>query len=175
MPNEKHRLFVALWPDDAIRQQIKSSALNLFLPCDGRVIPRQNWHITLAYFGMANESTQVCISKQLANVQSQSFNVHLNKTGYWPKPAVAWLGPDSVTGELQQLFDKVQHALQPCGYTPDTRPYQPHVTLVRKAKHLPKDSAFAAIEWQVNHFCLVESRTGQDGAEYHVIKSWPLS
>lgn len=166
------RLFLALWPDDEVVRKIHQHAVKHFSACKGRILDKKNWHITLAYFGAANIETQQCIETQAALIKAQPFDLSLSKSGYWKKPAVAWLAPTSIPEELKQLALDVQQNLVHCGYQPDAREYQPHVTLVRKAKQFPSVKEVQPINWSVRKFCLVESKTHPAGAEYTVIKEY---
>ncbi|MDH5601389.1 MAG: RNA 2',3'-cyclic phosphodiesterase, partial [Gammaproteobacteria bacterium] len=107
-----------------------------------------------------------------AMIKAQAFDLNLSKCGFWKKPAVAWLAPATIPGELKHLAAQVQQSLIPCGFQPDSRDYQPHVTLVRKAKQVPALDEIQPIPWQVDKFCLVESVTSKEGANYQVLKSW---
>lgn len=166
------RLFFALWPDEDVVQKIKQHALKQFLDCQGKILHKHNWHITLAYFGASDAITQSCLEEQAKIIKSQPFELKLSKCGFWSRPKVAWLAPDEVPEVLKQLTHDLQHAIIPCGFKPETRDYQPHITLVRKAKCNPAISEIRPIHMKVSKFCLVESKTYPEGAEYKVLKSW---
>ena len=166
------RLFLALWPDEQVVRKIKQHAIKHFLTCQGHILEKNNWHITLAYFGTSNADTQICLEQQAENIKAQPFDLNLSICGFWKKPAVAWLAPSSTPDELKQLAYDVQQNIIPCGYTPEVRDYRPHVTLVRKAKHVPSVNEIQPIPWSVDKFCLVESVTSENGANYQVLKSW---
>ena len=166
------RLFLALWPGEEVVRKIHQHAIKHFAACKGRILDKNNWHITLAYFGAANVDQQRCIETQAEKITSQHFDLDLTSCGYWKKPAVAWLAPVMLPNELKQLASQVQNNLVPCGFEPEKRDYKPHVTLVRKAKNFPDVKEIRAIEWHVDKFCLVESVTAEEGAIYTVLKSW---
>lgn len=166
------RLFFALWPDDDVVQKIKQHALKQFLDCQGKILKQSNWHITLAYFGASDAATQACLEEQVKTITSQAFELSLSKCGYWPRPQVAWLAPDKIPDELKQLTYDLQHAIIPCGFKAETREYLPHITLVRKAKYNPAALEIRPITMKVSRFCLVESKTYAEGAQYKVLKSW---
>ena len=174
MTTNSKRLFFALWPDDEVVRKIHQHAIRHFEVCDGRILDKQNWHITLAYFGAANADQQRCIQTQAEKISSPCFDIDLTTCGYWKKPAVAWLAPEDIPGTFSQLASKVQHNLIPCGFEPEQRAFQPHITLVRKAKQSPAVKEIQGIPWHVDSFCLVESVTGQKGATYTVLKRWDL-
>lgn len=168
------RLFFALWPDDDVVQKIKQHALKQFLDCQGKILEKNNWHFTLAYFGVSDAATQACLEEQVKTITSQPFELSLSKCGYWPRPKVAWLAPAEIPDELKQLTYNLQHAIIPCGFKPETREYLPHITLVRKAKNNPAALDISPIIMKVSKFCLVESKTYPEGAQYKVLKSWDL-
>lgn len=170
--NQTKRLFLALWPDEQVVRKIHQHAIKHFSACQGRILEKTNWHITLAYFGASDADTQRCIEEQAEKINAKPFDLNLSKCGFWKKPAVAWLAPSSVPDALKQLALDVQQNIISCGYKAEERDYQPHVTLVRKAKQLPSVNEIQPIPWQVDKFCLVESVTSAKGANYNVLKSW---
>ena len=171
---QTRRLFLALWPTPEVVDQIWQYVLPHFKVCHGRFLKPRNWHITLAYFGASDAATRQCLERQVQTIQARPFELQLSQCGYWKKPAVAWLAPENVPPALAQLAGDVQLAIQPCGYRPEDRPYRPHITLVRKAKHFPDTENIAPIHWVVERFCLVESKTLPDGAEYIVLEEYPF-
>lgn len=168
------RLFFALWLDESAIQNIQQSAIQNFLNCQGRILDKKNWHITLAYFGASDAKTQACLEEQAEKIISQPFELIFSKCGFWPRPKVAWLAPKEIPDTLKQLTDDLQQIIIPCGFKPEQREFQPHITLVRKAKYEPSLSEITAINMNVSKFCLVESKTQPEGAKYSILKSWDL-
>jgi len=171
---DKKRLFFALWLDDKTVQHIQLNILKYFLPCQGRIVPENNWHITLAYFGASDMNTQVCLEDKAEKVISQPFELNLSKCGFWPRPRVAWLGVKETPAVLTNLMHDLQQNIQPCGFNVETRAYQPHVTLVRKAKYQTAVSEVDPITCKMTQFCLAESKTCPEGAQYTVLQRWDL-
>jgi len=172
--SSKKRLFFALWLDDDVVNKIQKHVVKHFLNCQGRFIENNNWHITLAYFGAADETTQACLEEQAKKIKSQPFTLNLSMCGFWPKPKAAWLAPDKIPEALKELTHDLQHAIEPCGFKAETIDFQPHITLVRKAKQQPTVSEVEPISLQVTRFFLAESKTYPQGAQYTVLKSWDL-
>ena len=166
------RIFLALWPDEDVVRKIKQHAIKYFSGCQGRVLQKSNWHITLTYFGSSDAQSQLCIEKQADNIKSKPFELSLSKCGFWKKPAVAWLAPSVIPDELRCLAFDIQQNIIPCGYKPEDRDYNPHITLVRKAKQFPSTNEIQPIPWLVNKFCLVESKTEEEGVRYSILKTW---
>lgn len=173
-PSPQKRLFFALWLDERAVNKIQQHVTKYFVNCQGRFVESNNWHITLAYFGAADINTQRCIEEHAAKITSQPFTLNLSKCGWWPKPKAAWLAPDEIPNVLKELMHDLQHTIEPCGFKVETRDFQPHITLVRKAKQLPSVSEVKAISLPVTRFFLAESKTYSQGAQYTVLKSWGL-
>ena len=147
------RLFLALWPDEDVVRKISQHAIKSFSDCQGRILEKNNWHITLAYFGASDANTQLCLEQQAEKIKAEPFELSLSLCGFWKKPAVAWLAPAIIPKELLHLALDVQQTLIPCGYEPEMHDYKPHVTLVRKAKQPPSVNAIQPITWWMVLLC----------------------
>jgi len=169
------RLFFALWPDDNVRQAIHEQTQPVLSGLDGRIVAADNWHITLAFVGEIDGPTKQCMQQAAATVQGHRFSLSLDKLGYWPKPRILWLGAKETPKALQELVAKLSTGLLECGYRPDTRPYQVHLTLVRKADRLVTLPSMTPVAWDVKDFCLVRSILNFKGACYEVIGRWALN
>lgn len=168
------RLFFALWPGHRTRDAIYKVARALKKQTAGQLVSFENLHLTLAFVGSVTEQQQQCMEQVASQVQIPRFSVELSELGYWPRPKVAWLAPSTMPAGLLQLANTLNKNLEACGYTPDERAFQAHITLLRKAKRYPQDTETREIHWPVDRFALVESITHQEGVEYQVIAEWPL-
>lgn len=168
------RLFFALWPGHRTRDAIYKVALALKKQTAGKLVSFENLHLTLAFVGSVTEQQQQCMEKVASKIQIPRFTIELSELGFWPKPKVAWIGAKSMPEGLLKLADSLNANLETCGYEPDKRPFHAHITLLRKAKHHPKDNEAREIQWSVDRFALVESITHPDGVEYQVIAEWQL-
>lgn len=168
------RLFFALWPDEDVIKNIKQHALKHFFECQGKIVKQHNWHITLAYFGASDSTTQRCLEEQAEKISGQPFELELSTCGYWKRPKVAWLAPTKTPDALKQLTHELQAIIEPCGYKVESREFLPHITLVRKAKSQPVVSEINPINMKISKFCLVESNSSPNGVEYKILKSWDL-
>lgn len=178
MPNksERSRLFFALWPDADLAGQIHKAISKPLAHCDGKRVPLNNYHITLVFYGSADAEQRACLEQAADKLAGQSFQIELSQLGYWPKPRVIWLAPTELPGALHQLqSDLSQVLVDNCGYQAETRHYHPHLTLTRKSRQGPETRQIEAIEWPVKQFALVQSITRPEGAEYKVLKQWPLN
>ncbi len=168
------RMFFALWPDEEVR-----AAIALFasaLPLRGaRPIRREDLHATLVFLGSITRETRHALECAVDGLGRRPFALVLDAHGWWGRPQVLWVGASTVPPELAQLVAGLNSAAAELGLKTDPRPYQPHVTIARKASQTAEMSAFQPIAWKVADFCLVESITGSGGAAYCVRRSWSLT
>ena len=73
----------------------------------------------------------------------------------------------------------MKRELVAAGFTPDLKPFRPHVTLARKVRvaggrERIRDEGLELrpIRWTFSSFALVDSRTEEDGAIYTVLDSF---
>lgn len=171
---DTQRLFFALWPDEGVRAAAER-ALEAEPPERGRRVPRENWHITVAFLGDCSAEQRACYEAAASAVDAPAFELSLDRMGYFPRPQVLWCGASEVPDALARLVEGLNAGLAECGYQPDRRPFRPHMTLVRKARGArPRDLA-EPIAWSVNELTLVASELRRDGAHYTVVGRWPLA
>lgn len=171
---EVRRLFLALWPNAAVRRALVD-VQGRFPSGIGRAVDAGNLHITLVYLGSTPAERQACIEEALAGLAVADFTLQLDQLGYWRKPQVLWAGSDGAPATLMTLVDGMSKAAAECGCQLDARPFRPHLTLFRKVGKSPRDlPVMAPILWQADDFALVESITAAGGVCYKVLKSWAL-
>lgn len=167
------RLFFALWPAGAQREQLLRY-FPLLRGCGGRRVRTENLHITLAFLGSVDNSTKSCLIQAADNIVVPAFTLSMAQLGFWRRPRVVWLGAKETPPEVMTLVGELKKAMLRCGLEPDTRPFQTHLTLLRKAHRTPHVQQTPVLEWSVNRFALVASETRPEGARYEILKSWEL-
>jgi 2'-5' RNA ligase len=167
------RLFFALWPAGAQREQLLRY-FPLLRGCGGRRVRPENLHITLAFLGSVDAATRTCLEQAANNIDIQPFTLYLQQLGFWRRPRVVWLGANEEPPELLTLVGELKKAMLKCGLEPDTRPFRAHLTLLRKAYRTPRVEQIPLLEWPVSHFVLVASQTRPEGAVYEIVRSWEL-
>lgn len=170
--NTHQRLFFALWPSGELRDSL-TPLLKFDKECGGRPHPPSNMHITLNFLGMVDADTRDCLEQAAHEIVIPSFDLTLDRFGYWPRPKVMWLGCSDTPETMRALVGALNGAMEQCGLEPEKRPYQPHLTLLRKAKRVPQGEA-PVLHWQAKEFVLAESVSTPGGVEYRVLRRWPL-
>lgn len=143
-------------------------------PVTGRLILPENLHITLHFIGSVTEEVKTCLHQAALSVVAEPFDIRLERFGYFDKAKIFWMAPKTIPPALSSLHERLGSAFASCGYKSDSRPYSPHVSLLRKAKSTPLQYPEFTIDWQVDDFVLVESVSTADGVEYNVIERYPL-
>ncbi len=166
------RLFFALWPPPAVREQI--AAFQRQLPrAHGRSVPIANLHITLAFIGAVASPCIPCLHRQARQVSAAPFTLWLDRLGHFRKARVLWLGA-ATPPSANALVSELNRQLVACDYRPETRPFVPHVTLMRKSRSTPAVLEPAPIRWPIEAFYLVESVSTTQGVRYDLLERFPL-
>ena len=168
------RLFFALWPDAAVRDQLYRAARTVHRSTGGRLMRRANLHQTLVFIGTVSDEQVAYVEAAGAGIHVSPFKLEFGTTGYWRHNRIVWAAPATTPQPLTALVGALEAGLTGAGIEFDRRPYSPHVTLVREARvsaPLPE----LAFDWHVHDFALVQSGRDAGGVVYQVIARWPLA
>lgn len=168
------RLFFALCPDAALRLALKRLLRKALPRGAGRAVPVDNLHVTLVFLGQVDEEAAACAVRAGDEVRCPPFRLVLDHLHHWPRPRILWLGPRYTPPQLFTLVGDLRQRLQPCGLSLDARPYQAHMTVMRKVGRAPAPCEVPPLAWDVTRFSLMESVSGEGGVRYHERHSWPL-
>ena len=175
MNDSAYRLFFALWPPASVRDRLAHLSRSLPLG-KAKPVPAENLHITLAFLGSADEGQRACLESLAEGIQVPPFCLALDQLGHFPRPQVLWVGCSQEPEPVFELVGELKRRLPECGFEPETRPYRTHLTLARKVRRPRLEEKHVdPIVWPVEDFCLVASETLPQGAQYAVLRRWPLS
>ncbi|WP_166258515.1 RNA 2',3'-cyclic phosphodiesterase [Marinobacter salicampi] len=180
------RLFIGLELPRIILQQLL--ALREEIP-GARWQSAQQLHLTLCFIGNADAELTEQINSYMNALETAAFSLSLQGLGYFGpvhKPRALWLGAKPAAS-LIGLQKEVEHRLSALGLAPDTRPYQPHVTLARFSRNSPELSPGTVKSFLARHedyrspvfevacASLFRSNPGPAGSLYEVIERFDLS
>jgi len=168
------RLFFALWPDTTVRSGLAGLAGSI-QGHGGRSTHPEDIHLTLVFLGDVREDRFDCVTEAADGVAAPAFDLSLGRVGYWPRPRVLWCGCDPAPEPLLALVDGLQQPLRACGFRPERRAFQAHLTLVRKAHKLAGFALEQPIAWPVSEFVLAGSEPGGPPPRYRILRRWPLA
>lgn len=153
--------------DELVTLQQTFVLLDLF---SGRLIPRENLHITVLFLGTVEPEKLDQLSYQLANLTFDSFTLTLGavEIPHWSHPHVMWVRTHS------EAFVTLANVLQETlGITQDRAPFG-HCTIARIStiynkialKEALQQIVMEPLSWQVSHFVLYQSHTLEQGAKH---------
>jgi RNA 2',3'-cyclic 3'-phosphodiesterase len=168
------RLFFALWPDAQVRDEL-ASRMKKLQPREGHSHHPDDLHMTLVFLGPVADESRDSIERAADNVVAHSFELQIDRCGFWAKPRILWTAPENKPMPLIQLVKDLNVELMHYGYKPETRAYKPHVTLYRKAQGAELNQLLPAIRWVVSEFVLASSTVpGASTTRYQILKRWTL-
>lgn len=155
-----------------------------------RWVPANNIHLTLKFLGDVSVANLELLTNllQAEVVSHRSFEISVGGAGAFPtvhRPRVLWVGVEAPP-ELTAIQAGVEGAMARLGYSPEERPFSPHLTLGRVGRNInPQEyrNISTAIEsvkvgflgaMRVNAINLYKSDLQPSGAVYTRIFAAPL-
>jgi 2'-5' RNA ligase len=163
------RLFLALWPDEAVRARIADHAAAWSLPPGCLRYQPWDWHVTLHYIGPLAIGRAAALADAV-DLPIEPFELQLDKPRLWPR-GLAILESSQVPAALQDLHRRLAAALSRSDVPLEQRPYRPHVTLARGADGALVPPGRAPVRWPARSFALVVS-TGSSDQRYEVLREY---
>jgi RNA 2',3'-cyclic 3'-phosphodiesterase len=172
--DERIRLFCALQlPDETIDELTAWQARNLRV---GRIVVRENLHVTLAFLGSRPAGEVPAIVDELRAVSAGAGPIELRPLRYRESRSVGMIVLEDVGGAATTLADALGERLERIGaYRRERRPWLPHVTVLRfkERKGLaPEATNIRSIH--VVRSGLYRSSLAPDGARYDALETAAL-
>jgi 2'-5' RNA ligase len=168
---DRHRVFFALWPDDAARAAISRATRAAVSLSGGRPIAKERLHMTVAFLGELT-AAGLDVARAVPPIAVGAFDLRLDAVGVWPESKALWLAPTAPPAALMELEARLSAALVERGFRAEDRVYRPHVTLARRAR--PVMAAVEPVVFRVAELALVESFPEGRNVHYEVLERWPL-
>ena len=135
---------------------------------------RESWHITLQFLGSTRPEQYDCIITRLRELRCPPVRIDLGSLGTFDRAGVLFVEV-RVTPELAGLQQAVTASTSQCGFTPEDRPYHPHITLARRKgkggrdlrninTQIKRQSTLAG--FTADSFILYESTPTPEGSRY---------
>lgn len=161
MPNTV-RTFIAVELSDELRRRAADLIEKLqAAQADVKWVAVHNLHITLNFLGDVPESEIVPICQAVAAVSAETapFELEVVGAGAFPnlhRPRTIWLGAGAGQESLCRLQERIEKALRPLGFKPESRSFSPHLTVGRVRAPSP---ALARLTDLLNQYA--DRRVGQ--------------
>lgn len=172
------RLFVALAPPENQRREIALCVEQNDGGAQGRVMPPQNLHLTLAFLGEVGAERRGELERAIETLSTHAaFEAEWGGMQAFPDPGrarVAVLGTKSGARELAALAADLLSALPEDLRPRESRRFRPHLTVVRYRQPPPRKAVeelgrrLAPFSWRcrIDRVELVESHLEPAGARY---------
>ena len=181
------RLFLAIpLPAPLARLAIAMRSRLIADPSSWRLAREEGLHATLRFLGEVTAEVEARGDRSWREAAkgTGAIPVAVAGAGAFPtprRPRVLWLGlhDRGPAGALAALAARVEQAARDLGFSPETRPFSPHVTLARArpgARVVPITPLADELgSFVADRIVLFRSETGPGGARYHEQASYPLA
>lgn len=176
------RLFLGIPMAPAVTIELASIVARLRSSSDAlRWSAPESWHITLQFLGATTPDQYACILPQLRALRHPPVSIYTEGLGFFDRAGIFYAGIHT-TPDLITLQQSITRATASCGFIPEARPYEPHITLARakaardgflalKSKLGPPP---AFTRFTASEFLLYESFLTPSGSQYQVRERFPL-
>lgn len=178
------RVFAALPVPDAIAEEAQAHMDHV---PGAKWRPRENLHITLAFYGEHEEPVIADLDAELACIPTAPFELRLAGAGCFNeggRPGSIWLGVEE-NSALRDLARRCSSAARGAGFEPERRVYLPHLTLaylgrevdpVRIQRFEQRLSLWRSSPFRADRFHLYSSRASKPGRPniYEIEAEYPL-
>jgi len=172
------RVFVAAPLPPEIRFALAERLAELIIP--GKLVPPENWHITLRFLDTVDRVTYERYLAALDPVAETAFPIALEGLGAFPNPrkaTVFWAGVGKGSTQLALINEEAEEAALAAGLSPEERPFHPHLTLSRirppaDVRDLMDEDL--ELSWRCERLVMYRSHTTRDGARYEPLDSLNL-
>jgi RNA 2',3'-cyclic 3'-phosphodiesterase len=161
------RLFFALWPPRETAQALAAWAAEVQTGSGGKVTATGNIHLTLAFLGEGDADKAIQAARR---VTGRRHALPIETAKYVRRNEMVWLAPTAMPKPLSDLVSSLHAELRAASFRLEERPFAAHVTLIRKARMPKALPPLPAVEWPVEEFVLVRSRTSSKGSSYEPVE-----
>ena len=167
MPDDRARLFTALWPDPAVRAGLAAESDAWRWPPRARRVDAAKLHLTLHFIGAFARDRVDALAAALATVEPAAVALAATRREVWRGGiAVVLFAADPSLAALHAAIGTIVAGFD---VALDPRPFSPHVTLARGAGGAAPPRQAPALAWPTRGFALVESASAGD---YRVLRAF---
>jgi 2'-5' RNA ligase len=183
------RTFIAIDLSPEIKSRLTALVERLApLSCDIKWVRQDSMHLTLKFLGEVDDRQAALVEELLRTIvpKYEAVPMTFKGTGMFPpgskSPRVLWAGAEAGPS-LVPLQEEVEGGCEKLGFSREGRPFRPHLTLGRvkspsglgpvlREFEQSCDESFG--EMLVRRLTFFQSRLRPGGAEYSVLKEFPL-
>ncbi len=171
---ERLRLFCALRLPDSTLDRLEAWQSEHLR--EGRVVPREQLHVTLAFLGSRPAPELPAVAGALREAAAQAGEIVFSAVRYRETRSVGMVLLEDETGEGEPLAEALFDRLERLGvYEREQRPWLPHVTVLRFRSRPRLDLPVPDLgRLRPSDAAVYMSALRPTGAQYEVLESVPL-
>jgi len=136
LPTDQIRSFVSIdVEDEQILSKVESIMSSLSsLGGDLKPVEPENIHLTLKFLGNISPAKLAEVKSALGQVKFEPFSLEIKNAGAFPnmkRMNVIWIGVGEGWSKAQLIFEQTEKVLHEVGFSYETRPFSPHITVAR--------------------------------------------
>jgi 2'-5' RNA ligase len=182
------RAFIGVTVDPIVIQKVSDVAAELKVDMPGlRWVAAENLHFTLKFLGPIQEEQIALVVNALDQAVRPfpRFTINAKGLGVFPdlkRARVLWVGLEG--SNLRALASRVEAALEPLGFPPESRAFAPHLTIGRWRQFDGSSEKLGKVleQWRgyefgrstVESVTLFQSVLDRHGAVYHPMRTISL-
>jgi len=148
LSSDQIRTFVSIDLDDEkVLSQVESIMSSLLsLGGDLKPVEGENIHLTLKFLGNVSTTKLEEIKSALAQVTFPPFSLEIKGAGAFPnlkRMNVVWVGVGEGWSQVELVFEQTEKLLHQLGFSRETRPFSPHITVARVKSGRKRDEIAA--------------------------------
>jgi len=168
------RLFFALWPPAAAAAALARWAGAVQRDAGGRATRAASIHLTLAFLGDVDAARLPRAAAAAREVNGAAHALPIDEASYWEHNRIVWVGPHKLPAALGALAEALRANLLGAGFHLEQRPFQAHITLLRRARAPRALPPLPVLEWPVAEYLLMRSELSAEGSRYAVLERFTL-
>lgn len=186
--SESRRLFIGIELNQIHKENLAETNRRVMIHLkEGRLTPRDNYHITLKFLGETKENRIPVIEEimQAAALKSQLFLTYMAELDEFKKgdKSTIWMGVKDQE-KLEEIRELLDDELEKLFHKKDSTVYVPHITLVRDAEYkeniegieeLNSKMKLPKLPILMDRLVLFESVKDEDEQKYINIYETPLN
>lgn len=173
------RVFIALdLPQSAVEMLCAVQDKLLDSGVGGRPVAPENLHITLRFLGDINKKTadKICslVAETLADIPAPILSLSGISAFVRSNGDLVYA---QVSGDINAVHDierKITRALQTIGIQPESRPFMPHITLIRRARFGARQVSAHSEQFYAGSVVVYDSDLSQTPPVYTKLYEHPL-
>ncbi len=148
MAGDQVRSFASIDLDDEkVLSQVESIMSSLqSLGGDLKPVERDNIHLTLKFLGSVSTGKIEEIKSALRQVTFPPFSLEIKGAGAFPnlkRMNVIWVGVGEGWSQVELIYEQTEGLLYQLGFSRETRPFSPHITVARVKSGRKRDEIAA--------------------------------